>query len=159
MQDIDYKETFAPTARMSSVRTLLQRTVQNNMTVHQMDVKTAYLNAPIDREIYIEQPEGFEKLGNNGEKLVCKLNRPLYRLKQSGRNWNNLLHTFLVKEKFTQSLADPCLYVRSIDDERCVIVIIWVDDIIIAASDSDLRKSVEDLLSNRFKMTDLSELK
>jgi hypothetical protein len=129
---------------MSSVRTLL--TVQNNMTVHQMDVKTAYLNAPIDREIYIEQHEGFEKLGNNGEKLVCRLNRPLYRLKQSGRNWNNLLHTFLVKEKFTQSLADPCLYVRSIDDERCVIVIviIWVDDIIIAASNSDLLNSVKD---------------
>jgi hypothetical protein len=63
---------------MSSVRTLLQRTVQNNMTVHQMDAKTAYLNAPIDREIYIEQPKGFEKLGNNGEKLVCKLNRSLY---------------------------------------------------------------------------------
>jgi hypothetical protein len=155
VQDIDYKETFAPTARMSPVRTLLQRTVQNNMTVHQMDVyRTAYLNAPIDREIYIE--EGLKKLGNNG---VCKLNRSLYRLQQSSRNWNNLLHTFLVKEKFTQSLADPCLYVHSIDDERCVIVIIWVDDIIIAASDSDLRKSVEDLLSNRFKMTDLSELK
>jgi hypothetical protein len=46
-----------------------------------MDVKTACLNAPIDREIYIEQHKGFEKLGNNGEKLVCKLNRPLYRLK------------------------------------------------------------------------------
>ena len=154
MQNIDYKETFAPTARMSSVRTLLQRMVQNNMTVHQMDVRTVYLNAPIDREIYIEQ--GFKKLGNNG---VCKLNRSLYRLQQSSRNWNNLLHTFLVKEKFTQSLADPCLYVRSIDDERCVIVIIWVDDIIIAASDSDLRNSVEDSLSNRFKMTDLGELK
>jgi hypothetical protein len=159
VQDIDYKETFAPTARMSSVRTLLQRTVQNDMTVHQIDVKTAYLNAPIDREIYIEQPAGFEKLGNNGEKLVCKLKRSLYGLKQSGRSWNNLLHTFLVKENFTQSLADPCLYVRTIDDERCVIVIIWVDDIIIAASDSDLLNSVKDSLSNRFKMTDLGELK
>jgi hypothetical protein len=104
--------------------------------------------------IYIEQ--GFEKLGNNG---VCKLNRSLYRLQQSSRNWNNLLHAFLVKEKFTPSLADLCLYVRSIDDERCVIVIIWVDNIIIVASDSDLHNSVEDSLSNRFKMTDLGELK
>ena len=70
MQDIDYKETFAPTTRMSSVRTLLQRTLQNDMIIHQMDVKTAYLNAPIDWEIYIEQPEGFKKFGKNGEKLV-----------------------------------------------------------------------------------------
>lgn len=82
VQDIDYKETFAPTARMSSVRTLLQRTLQNDMIINHMDVKTAYLNAPIDREIYIEQPEGFEKFGKNGEKLVCKLKRSLYGLKQ-----------------------------------------------------------------------------
>ena len=94
VQDLDYKETFAPTARMSSVRTLLQRTVQKEMIIHQMDVKTAYLNAPIDREIYIEQPEGFEKFDKHGEKLVCKLKRSSYGLKQSGRNWNNLLHKF-----------------------------------------------------------------
>ena len=73
--EIDYQETFAPTARMSSIRTLLQRVVQNDMIIHQMDVKTAYLNAPIDCELYIEQPEGFEERGENGEKLVCKLNK------------------------------------------------------------------------------------
>ena len=126
--EIDYKETFAPTARMSSIRTLLQRVVQNDMIIHQMDVKTAYLNAPIDCELYMEQPEGFEEHGENGEKLVCKLNKSLYGLKrQSGRNWNNLLHEYLQKEGFTQSQADPCVY-----------VIIWVDDIIIAASNFEL---------------------
>ena len=71
--DIDYEETFDPTARMSSVRVLMQKAVQNNMLIHQMDVKTAYLNAPIDREIYIQQPEGFEKCDKNGNELVCKL--------------------------------------------------------------------------------------
>ena len=95
--DIDYQETFAPTARMSTIRTLLQHAMQNDLIVHQMDVKTAYLNAPIDREIYIEQPEGFRKSGNSGETLVCKLKRSLYGLKQSGRNWNNLLHDYLTK--------------------------------------------------------------
>ena len=65
VQDINYAETFAPTARMSSAHTLLQRTLQNDMIIHQIDVKTAYLNAPIDREIYIEQPEGLEKFGKN----------------------------------------------------------------------------------------------
>jgi hypothetical protein len=61
----------------------------------------------------MEQPEGFEKRGENGEKLVCKLNKSLYAcLKQSGRNWNNLLHDreYLQKEGFTQSQADPCVY-------------------------------------------------
>lgn len=83
---IDYQETFAPTARMSSVRMLMQQAVQNDMITHQMDVKTAYLNAPIDCNIYIKQPEGFEKVGKNGEMLVCKLKKSLYGLKQSGPN-------------------------------------------------------------------------
>ena len=65
---IDYHETFSPTARMSSIRVLLQQAIQNDMLVHQMDVKTAYLNAPIDCEIFIEQPEGYERVGQNGER-------------------------------------------------------------------------------------------
>ena len=83
---VDYHETFAPTARMSSVRMLIQHAVQNNMHVRQRDVKTAYLNAPIDCEIFIEQPKGYEKRGENCGKLVCKLKKSLYGLKQSGRN-------------------------------------------------------------------------
>ncbi len=81
LADIDYQETFSPTARITSVRTLLQLAVQEDMIVHQMDVKTAYLNAPIDCEIFMEQPEGFVKTGENGEKLVCKLKKSLYGLK------------------------------------------------------------------------------
>ena len=107
--EVDYQETFAPTARMSSVRMLMQLAVQNNMPTHQMDVKTAYLNVPIDCKIFMQQPEDFEKVGPNGETLVCKLKKSLYGLKQSGRNWNNMLHNFLIREKFTQSLTDPCV--------------------------------------------------
>lgn len=86
---IDYNETFSPTADMTSVRVLMQLAAQYDLELHQMDVKTAYLHAPIDCEIYMEQPEGFEKKSKTGEKLVCKLNKSLYGLKQSGRNWNN----------------------------------------------------------------------
>ena len=60
-----------------------------------MDVKTAYLNALIDSEIFMEQPEGYEKAVKNGEKLVYKLRKSLYGLKQSGCNWNNMLHGYL----------------------------------------------------------------
>ena len=156
--EIDYQETFAPTARMSSVRMLMQRAVQNNMITHQMDVKTAYLNAPIDCDIYMEQPKGFEKGGTNGEKLVCKLKKSLYGLKQSGRNWNNMLHSFLCNENFSQSRADPCVYVRNSETEGCVILIIWVDDIIISATYAKLLESVKESLCQKFKMKDLGEL-
>lgn len=100
VQDIYYHETFAPTARVTSIRSLAQLALLNDMVVHQMDVKSAYLNAPIDPEIYMEQSEGFEKKGKNGGKLVYKLKKSLYGLKQSGRNWNNMLHTYLINEQF-----------------------------------------------------------
>jgi transposase InsO family protein len=153
--DIDYQETFSPTARITSVRMLLQVAVQEDMIVHQMDVKTAYLNAPIDCEIFMEQPEGFVKKGENGEKLVCKLNRSLYGLKQSGRNWNKLLHEHLETNRFEQSYVDNCVYTR---DGGNVIVIIWVDDIMIAAKDESLLQEVKDMFKQRFKMKDLGPL-
>ncbi len=155
---IDYHETFSPTARMSSIRVLVQHATQKDMLVHQMDVKTAYLNAPIDCEIFMEQPEGYERVGQNGERLVCKLRKSLYGLKQSGRNWNNMLHDYLLKQNFTQSLADPCVYIRKSGTDECTIVIIWVDDLIISASNEILLQSVKDSLSNTFRMKDLGVL-
>ena len=118
---IDYHDTFSSTARMSSIRVLLQHAAQNDMLVHQMDVKTAYLNATIDCEIFMEQPEGYERAGKNGEKQVYKLRKSLYGLKQSGRNWNNMLHEYLLGENFTQSLADPCVYTRYSSTNECTI--------------------------------------
>ncbi|CAB3996098.1 Retrovirus-related Pol poly from transposon TNT 1-94 [Paramuricea clavata] len=155
--DIDYHETFSPTARMSSIHVLLQQAIQNDMLVHQMDVKTAYLNGAIDCEIFIDQPEGYERVGQNGERLVCKLNKSLYGLKQSGRNWN-MLHDYLMKESFTQSLADPCVYIRNGGTNECTIIIIWVDDLIISASHEILLQSVKDSLSSKFRMKDLGVL-
>ena len=127
------------------------------MVVHQMDVKTAYLNAPMDCELYIEQPDGYERKGSNGEKLVCKLKKSLYGLKQSGRNWNCLLHGYLTQEGFVQSLADPCVYVKSTEFGQ-VIAIVWVDDIIIAGSNTDVLKKAKGSLMMRFKMKDLGIL-
>ena len=157
IENIDYRETFSPTARMTSVRMLIQLSIQFDLIVHQMDVKTAYLNADIDCEIFVVQPEGFEKFSSDGQKLVCELKKSLYGLKQSGRNWNILLHNFLFSMNFDQSLVDPCVYVR-IEGNLRVIIIIWVDDILIAASNEDLLSDVKISLSNRFKMRDLGQL-
>lgn len=130
------------------------------MVVHQMDVKAAYLNAPIDCDIYVEQLKGYEKVGKNGEKLVCKLNKSLYGLKQSGRNWNETIHDYLSKEGFVQSLADPCVYRKFVDDDasKCIILVIWVDDLIISASNNKLLDDVKKSLSDKFKMKDLGIL-
>ena len=72
-----------------------------------MDVKSAYLHAPLDCEIYVKQPPGYEQINDNGKKLVWKLEKSLYG--QSGRNWHNLLQDFLLETGFTTSNADVIL--------------------------------------------------
>jgi hypothetical protein len=81
VEGIDYEETFAPVARYSSIRSILALSVQMGWKIHQMDVKTTFLNGVIEEEVYIEQPEGFETF--NRESHVCRLKRALYGLKQA----------------------------------------------------------------------------
>ena len=94
------------------------------------------------------------------EKLVCKLNKSLSGLKQSVRNWNVTLHEYLSKEGFVQSLADPCVYRKLVDNDvrKCIILVIWVDDLIISASNCKLMESINRRLSNKFKVKDLGVL-
>ena len=88
---------------------IMQISAENKLMVHHLDVKTAYLNAPIDCEVYIRQPEGYTEK-REGENLVWKLNKSLYGLKQSGRNWNFVLSEFFQKHKYKKSNIDPCLF-------------------------------------------------
>lgn len=156
-QGTDNEETFSPTADMTSVRVMMQKAVQENLVLHQMDVKTVYLHAPTDCDIYLERSQGYEKESENGEKMVCKSHKSLYGLKQSGRNWNVMLQTHLSENGFEQNPADHCVYAREKDDEK-VILLIWVDDLIIAASSEIVLNSVKRMLADRFKMKDLGKL-
>ena len=154
---IDFHETFSPTARITSIRTLMQISVQYDLVIHQMDVKTAFLNAPIDCELYVEQPEGFAVHNEKDKKLVGKLEKSLYGLKQSGRNWYSMLHSYLLEQNFSQSLADTCVYTRH-DKSEMSIVIIWVDDIIVASNSMSTVNAIKKGLSHKFQMKDLGEI-
>ena len=76
---VDYDETFSPVVRSESIRTLIALSVQNGLELHQMDVKTAFLNGDLEGEIYMQQPEGFASKGQDN--LVCRLKRSIYGLK------------------------------------------------------------------------------
>ena len=102
----DYQETFSTTAWMNSKWILSQIAVQNNLEVHQKDVKAAYLNTPIDCDVYVKQTKGYIE-GEKNSNLVLKLKKSLYRLKQSGRNWNNTLDTFLIGRGFQEIYKWP----------------------------------------------------
>ena len=96
-----------------------------------LGVKSVYLNAPLECELYMEQAKDFEiENKNSNERLVYKLKKSLYGLKQSGRNWNNLLHTYLIEQNVFQSLSDVCVS-RKYKDEY-MIIIVCVDDILTA---------------------------
>ena len=157
VQGIDYAETFSPTAKITSIRMMMQIAAQNNYYVNQMDVKSAYLNAKVEEEIYLDPPEGYKQIDKEGNKLVWKLKKSLYGLKQSGRNWNEMFHSFLVAEGFKQSLSDSCFYIKT-RDKSVINVIIWVDDVLISSNNLQALNEFKINLSNTFRMKDLGSL-
>ena len=100
---IDYDEIFSPVVRFSSIRLLLAFAVQHDFLIHQMDLETAFLNAKLDEEIYMQQPEGYVKPGE--EPLACKLEKSLYGLKQSSRCWSKAFKESVRKAWFHSSLG------------------------------------------------------
>ncbi len=153
-EGIDYTETFSPVARYTSVRTVLAVTNQLGLHIHQMDVKTAFLNGKLEEELYMVQPEGFVEEGK--EHLVCKLERSLYGLKQASRCWNVTIDQFLKKAGFQQGNADPCVYFKSVG-QHFVIIALYVDDLLIASTSEHLLREEKKALATRFEMSDMGE--
>ena len=111
MKGIDYDEVFSPVARYASVRSLLALANAHDLEIHQMDVKTAFLNGSLDCEIYMSQPEGF--VDPERPDYVCKLKKSIYGLKQSARCWNTTLDEYLKCTGYHKSNADGCIYTKS----------------------------------------------
>ncbi len=131
---VDYNETFAPVAKFTSIRCIFALATLEDMEIHQMDMKTAFLNGELEDEIYMEQPQRFVHKG--GEHLVCKLHKSLYGLKQSPRAWNQKLDAFLKNIEFMKSEGDPSVYVAQVGDVKFFIVV-YVDDLILVCNDQN----------------------
>jgi len=129
---VDYNETFAPVTKFTSICCILALATLEDMEIHQMDVKTTFLNGELEEEIYTKQPQRFVHQG--GEHLVCKLHKTLYGLKQLPRAWNQKLNTFFKSVQFMKSEADPSVYVTQVRDVKFFIVI-YVDDLISVCND------------------------
>ena len=152
---IDYFETYAPVAKLTTYRTIFALAALEKWEIHGMDVITAYLLGKLDEEIYMAQPEGFVQTRMK-KGLVCKLQRSLYGLKQAARVWNQKIHASLVKLGFTRSNADPCLY---IDVKRGIYITIWVDDLLVAGKNGKDIAAVKQQLGKEFEMKDLGQLR
>ena len=100
-EGIDYEETFALVARYSSIQTIISLSAEMGWRVHQMDINISFLNRVIEKEVYIEQPKGFDV--ENRETHVCRLHRALYGLKQAPRAWYWRIDNYLREMGFQRS--------------------------------------------------------
>ncbi|KAK8954179.1 hypothetical protein KSP39_PZI002872 [Platanthera zijinensis] len=156
-QGIDFHETFAPVVRMESIRAFLAIAAQAKLGVHQLDVKSAFLNGRVEEEIYVHQPEGFEKEGE--EEKVYKLNKALYGLKQTPRAWNQRIDSHLAGNGFSRSKNEPSLYTKRFDTNHFLILCLYVDDLIFIGSTSEIVKEFKQVMMSEFEMSDLGLMK
>ena len=157
MEGIDYNEVFSPVVKHSSIRILLALVAQFNMELVQMDVKTTFLHGDLEEEIYITQPDGFKVAGK--ENWVCKLNKLLYGLKQSLRQWYKRFDQFMIGQNYTRSSFDHCVYFRKLQDGSFIYLLLYFDDMLIASRNQGEICILKAQLSKEFKMKDLGEAK
>ncbi len=151
VEGVDYEETFAPVARYTSIRSIISIAAEMGWKIHQMDVKTAFLNGFIQEEVCIEQPQCFEVHGK--ESHVCRLKKALYGLKQAPRAWYSRIDAYLQGMGFTESEADPNLYFIVIGEEPLILVL-YVDDLIIIGAERLIEHCKRDL-ATKFEMKDI----
>ena len=151
-EGLDYFDTYSPVTRITSIRMLIAFASLNNLEIHQMDVKTAFLNGDLEEEIYMEQPEGFVAPGQ--EKKVCKLVKSLYGLKQAPKQWHEKFDSAMLSNGFKINECDKCVYVKT-TQKGYVIVCLYVDDMLIIGSNAEMIRITKLFLSSRFDMKDM----
>ncbi|GJW30782.1 retrovirus-related pol polyprotein from transposon TNT 1-94 [Tanacetum coccineum] len=109
-EGINFEESFAPVARIEAIRIFIANVAHKNMTIYQMDVKTAFLNGELKEEIYVSQPVGF--VDQDNPLHVNKLKKTLYGLKQAPRAWYDMLSSFIISQHFSKGAVDPTLFTR-----------------------------------------------
>ena len=154
-EGIDYDETFAPVARLESIRILLAYACAHDFKLFQMDVKSAFLNGLINEEVYVAQPPGFADFEKPN--YVFKLKKALYGLKQAPKAWYDRLKTFLVDHKYTMGLVDNTLFTKK-KGSHIIIVQIYVDDIIFDSTCQELCDDFSKIMHDEFEMSMMGEL-
>ncbi|KAJ9547390.1 hypothetical protein OSB04_019933 [Centaurea solstitialis] len=154
-EGVDYFDTYAPVARISSIRTLIAISALKGLYIHQMDVKTTFLNGYLNEEVYMEQPEGFVVPGQ--EHKVCRLVKSLYELKQAPKQWHERFDVTITSFGFRHNGADRCIYSKY-TKEYTIVICLYVDDMLIIGTDLSGILETNNYLSSNFKMKDLGEI-
>nr|GEZ27352.1 retrovirus-related Pol polyprotein from transposon TNT 1-94 [Tanacetum cinerariifolium] len=154
-EGINFEESFTPVARLEAIRVFLAYDAHKNMIVYQMDMKTAFLNGNLREEVYVSHLDRFVDQDNLNH--VYKLKKALYGLKQAPRAWYDMLSTFLISQDFSKGLVDPTLFIRRNGNDS-LLVQIYVDDIIFAASTPELYDLFAKIMCSKFKMSMMGKI-
>jgi hypothetical protein len=148
---VDYEDTFAPVICFESLRVLFAVAAKEKMLIHMLDAQNPYLNSDLDKEIYMEVPEGVEN-AERGE--VCMLLKSLYGLKQSANLWNKRISSILQTFGFEPVTAEPSIFI----DKRGVIIALYVDDLLIFAKNESDIEQVKNQVKKAHIMKDMGEV-
>jgi hypothetical protein len=147
---LDFDETFAPVARLESIHMMLNYATHYGFKLYQMDVKSAFLNGPIKKEVYVKQPLDFESEGYPN--YVYKLHKALYGLKQSPRVWYECLSDFLIENGFRIGKADSTLFTRKMGKDLFVCQI-YFDDIIFGSTNKFFCDKFSKIMTDMFEIS------
>ena len=181
---IDFKETFAPVARLSSIRMLTALAIEYEMEIHQLDVTTAFLNGDIEEDIYIEMPEMFQEIleemvaenqhkkqdykeeekdaelmleeARKGDK-VCRMKKAIYGLKQASHQWHKKFNEILKQLGFEPLSSDICVYVSRRNTDT-MLVATYVDDILLFSTNLEWMSEFKQDLKQNIDVKDLGNV-
>ena len=154
---IDFDRVFATVVKASTLRLLLLVATLHDYDLHQVDIRQAYIHAKLTTNLYMHPPPGADACDSQGRRIVYKLRRSLYGLKQAGREWAALLSNFLIGWGFFRSSIDTCLYLYT-DGETLLWVAVYVDDALLLSNNASLRARFMAALKARFPTDDKGEL-
>lgn len=152
-EGVDFKETYAPVARLQTIRILLAIGNQFNLEIEHLDVKTAFLNGDLEEDVYMRAPKGIDV----GPGKILKLRKSLYGLKQAPRCWNFKFHNVMLKLGFKRCNSDPCLYIKS-SDKTISIIVLYVDDMLFLSNDRCEMKTLKMKMSEEFELKDMGNV-
>jgi len=154
---VDYQETFAPVMKIKSLRIIiaLSATTNTKRKLAQLDIKTAFLNASVSEDIYVQAPQGM----NIGRDNVLKLNKALYGIKQAPHEWNNNIDSFIISLGFKRCIKDTCVYVKMSKKQNTIILCLFVDDMMISYVNEDEREwfELKGKMMRKYELTDIGE--
>jgi hypothetical protein len=153
-EDIDYTKTFSSVSCNDSLRIIMALVMHYDLKLHQMDVKTTFLNGDLLENVYMAQPKGFAVKGK--EHMGCHLRKFIYGLKQASRQWYLKFNETIRSFAFKENEEDNCIYAK-FRNGKLIFLIFYVDDILLASSDVSLLLETKRFLSSNFDMKDLGE--